>query len=296
MQLLKSLLLPHFPSGSSINYYNERLFLIGDDANNILVLDVDYNEVDSFTLFGFADKRIPKSEKSDLEASTFLTLNGNEFLLIIGSGSKRHRKKIHVIPYTKLNLNLTQSRVIDNDIFIDRIKAIGIDEVNIEGVAVVGVNLILSNRGNRKNIINHLILTDIGFWEIQDKANLTAIPLHIPTLAGAIPGVSELYYEHQSDMLLITLSSEETNNAYDDGAIGNSYIAWVNAFSTKTQNEFITVDGIVNLAQIDSEFEREKIEGLCVEKIQGDTMILHLISDNDLGESKLFKVAMKLPE
>jgi hypothetical protein len=46
-EFLSSLLLTDFPSGSSINYYDGKLFLVGDDANDILILDTDYKKIDS---------------------------------------------------------------------------------------------------------------------------------------------------------------------------------------------------------------------------------------------------------
>jgi len=83
IQLLKFLLLVDFPSGSSINYYDNKLYLVGDDATHILILDNDYRKVDSIKLFDNLEKRISKSQKTDLEAST------------------RHEIEIHPIKYRR---------------------------------------------------------------------------------------------------------------------------------------------------------------------------------------------------
>ena len=56
------------------------------------------------------------------------------------------------------------------------------------------------------------------------------------------------------------------------------------------------MDQLINLSEVHVDFRNEKIEGLCVEVAQENTLILHLISDNDNGESKLFKVKLKLGE
>ena len=81
LQLLQFLLLANFPSGSSINYYENKLYLLGDDARIIIILDTHYNVVDSLRLFDYPEKRIPKSQKIDLESSAIVTIAGINTLL-----------------------------------------------------------------------------------------------------------------------------------------------------------------------------------------------------------------------
>jgi hypothetical protein len=94
------------------------------------------------------------------------------------------------------------------------------------------------------------------------------------------------------DLLLVTLTSEATDNSYDDGAIGNSYLGWVSSATTKLQDKNISLDGLVDLGEIDPIFKNEKIEGICAETVTATGATLHLISDNDLGESRLFKISV----
>jgi hypothetical protein len=49
---------------------------------------------------------------------------------------------------------------------------------------------------------------------------------------------------------------------------------------------------MISLADVDPVFKKEKIEGVCVESVSGTGITLHLISDNDAGESRLFKIKM----
>ena len=42
--------LPHYPSTSGIEYINNKIYIIGDDANNLLVLDSNLNTIDSILL------------------------------------------------------------------------------------------------------------------------------------------------------------------------------------------------------------------------------------------------------
>lgn len=290
VHLLISLLLTQFPSGSAINFKNGKLYLVGDDANRILIVTTDYREIGSVKLYDYTEKRIPKADKPDLEAATFLSIEDLEHLLVLGSGSKEPRKIIRLIPLVNDTLDIAASKTITIANFITRVQQSGIEEINFEGLTVFNNKLLLSNRGNLKNTTNHLIFTVTDFWGHQEDAEIRLASLQIPPLRDSIVGVSELHYEKTLDLLLVTLSSEATTNAYDDGAIGNSYLGWIKNFSTKANDKTIAVDKVVCLPEVSPEFEKEKIEGVCVERVEKDAMILHLIADNDAGESKVFRV------
>ena len=294
LKLERSFSLQDFPSGSSINFRNGKLFLIGDDSNSILVLDSVYNRIDSNKLFDSTEKRIPKPIKADLETSTVITIDGRDHLLILGSASTDNREKIFIIPFLDSNLDIPHFRIINGDVFTSRLLSSDIREVNIEGSTVIDNRLILGNRRNEKSDVNHIAITELDFWERQATANLKIAILQIPAVTIDTPGISELCYVRELDMLLLAFSTERTNNAYDDGAIGNSYIGWIENISQKIQSTTLKVDEIKDLSTIHTEFKSEKIEGLCVESASNKEIILHLVSDNDMGESKLFKLKMSL--
>jgi hypothetical protein len=149
IRLIKSALLKDFPSGSSINFYDGKFYLVGDDATNVLILDNKYNKVDSIRLFGYPEKRIPKSEKADFESSTIILLNNIPHLFIIGSASTEKRKKTLLLPVQNHHAghNLFQP-FFYKDAFLQQLKTKGIAELNIEGSTVLKDSLVLSNRGN----------------------------------------------------------------------------------------------------------------------------------------------------
>jgi hypothetical protein len=294
IQLLKFLLLTDFPSGSSINYYDERLYLVGDDASHILILDKDYERVDSIQLFDRPEKRIPKSEKADFEASTLVKVNGKDHLLILGSASREERKRVILIPLISLTRKEQYFRGYYSGEFVSRLISMGIEEVNIEGVTSIGDHIVLANRGNALNRKNHLVVTNNYFWERQKETPLYLVHLLPPANVSGFIGVSDIFYMKSNNVLLLTLSSEATNNSYDDGAIGNSYIGWINDITHKIGNAELKLDGMINLSEVSDEFNREKIEGICVESVTDDNCMLHLVSDDDNGESKLFKIKMNL--
>ena len=297
IQLTKSLLISDFPSGSSINYRDGKFYVIGDDSSNILILDADYNKIDSVRLFDFAEKRIPKADKIDLEGSAILEIDGRDHLLIVGSASRKNRKRIILIPFSGAGLDVKtlDHAVIKTKDFIKRIRSNGIEEINLEGVSLFHNDIILANRGNRTNPNNHLIITDKDFWTRQDQAKLLIVKLMLPDKDHLkVLGLSELCYIESLDILFVTLTSEATDNAYDDGAIGNSFIGWITHASHKLQSPELTLENIVDLTAVDDLFKNEKIEGICPEVITPGELTLHLVSDNDAGESRLFKIKMVL--
>jgi hypothetical protein len=292
VELIKSLLIADFPSGSSINYYDGKLYIIGDDANNMLVLDNNYQQVDAFRLFDFAEKRIPKKQKADFETSTVMNVNGANHLLILGSASKEQRKKGLLIPLlnTGFDGNKGFIPVFYNATFFEQLKTKGIDDVNVEGSTIIGDYLVLGNRGNTTNPQNHLIFTRNLFVNTENEVTISVSKLVPPAQLTGFAGVSELCYVASKDILLFTFSSEITSNSYDDGTIGNSYIGWIYNVTNKMHSPELILDEIIDLPAIHKDFENEKIEGVCVESVNGNELIIHLVSDNDGGESKLFNV------
>lgn len=296
IELLRTALLTDFPSGSAINYYEGNLYLIGDDANNLLVLNNNYRKISSIPLFDYPEKRIPKSKKADFESSTLIVLNDITCLLVLGSASTEERKKVLLIPFIDSipDINQVLLPVFYTSTFFAYLKSKGIDDVNIEGATIIGDHLVLSNRGNLVNPYNHLVITKKDVINSKAEQSFSISKLVLPVSTEEFAGVSELCYVESLNILLFTLSSEATGNSYDDGAIGNSYIGWISNFSNKIQQPELVLDKVLCLPAINKEFENEKIEGICVESVNENELIIHLVSDNDDGKSKLFKAKLTI--
>ena len=159
-RLTESKSLPDFPSGSSIVMIKDKLYIIGDDANSVLVTDKNYQETDRIPLFDYSEKRIPKEEKMDLEAAILLS-EKKDRVMAFGSGSEEARQR-NVLFWTRSN---KKKRIISTDVFLDRVASHGIGEVNIEGATVIGKQVLLVNRGNITNPKNHLIITTTDFFQ-----------------------------------------------------------------------------------------------------------------------------------
>ncbi|HEY0752330.1 MAG TPA: hypothetical protein VGD26_14320, partial [Chitinophagaceae bacterium] len=91
LSLLNHKILKDFPSGSAIEYYNNNIYLIGDDAKHLLVLDTTYNFIDSIHYIHDTAFRISKEKKPDLESATLLTYGESVYLYTFGSLSTTTR-------------------------------------------------------------------------------------------------------------------------------------------------------------------------------------------------------------
>ena len=120
--------LDNYPSASSVEYIDGKLYLMGDDATNFLVLDTNLTIIDSIPVITNPERRIPKETKPDLEASAFN--NDSNEIFLFGSGS--------LSPYRNLAWRYNiQTRLKDSlslEHLYTQVKNSGIEQVNIEGV------------------------------------------------------------------------------------------------------------------------------------------------------------------
>ena len=273
----------NYPSASGIEYLNKQFFVIGDDANNLLILDSNLNPVDSIALYAYPAKRIPKPLKADLES---ILVTNDKKILLLGSGSLSPNRNtgwlIDPVTKTKDSIRL--------DLFYDRLKESGLRELNIEGACAVPGYIVLSNRGNKSYPKNHLIITRAMFWKEQAHCPITVIPVGGNSDSSVFKGISGLAYSRKTDRLIITVSTEDTRSAVEDGAIGKSYLWIVNDFSSKKNWKAINPNQVIDLDAMDAKFRGQKIESVC---ITGETrQFLHLVlaADNDDGSSSIFRM------
>jgi hypothetical protein len=292
IRLLKKTHLTNYPSASSLEFYKEKLYVIGDDAPSIWILDKNHSLLDSIVLFPSKEKRIDWAIKADLESSTIITKNDRNYLVAFSSFSTPTRNKIIFLSLDGPEKILKQVET--------TLEATTVQEPNIEGAACIGHQLILSNRANTTHKNNSLLLTTIDTtsginknYTVGINKNYTVITLYLPK-TKKVTGISGISYLKEKDMLLFTASTENTPNAYTDGEIGASYIGYVKYISKKLTGSSIKADKLISVSKYLGEKSAQKIESLTVEEIKGKKVIIHLAADNDNGESTLFKLELKL--
>ncbi len=271
-----------FPSASAIEYYNNQLFIFGDDASYILVLNTNYQVKDTIRINADTSYRISKAIKPDIESAAISMQGTKPVLHAFGSMSTPNRNEMFSFP-------LTSMRTFKKTAISFQESNLNIKELNIEGATFVHDDLLLINRANKNNPVNQLIR--LKSHHIADSlviSNLLFIKsLQLPENEG-LAGVSGLYYVAEKDLLLFTASEEDTPNAIEDGIIGESYLGWILDFSQKKEIT-IKADQLIKLSSADKIFNKQKIESVCVQWSRHNSMMLHLVSDNDDGRSKIFK-------
>ncbi len=91
IELLKTKHFPNYPSASTLAFYNNRIYVIGDDAPHMLILDTGYKILDSIRLFTNKTRRIDKDAKADIESSFLFNTNNKLYLIALSSFSSKNR-------------------------------------------------------------------------------------------------------------------------------------------------------------------------------------------------------------
>ena len=275
-----------YPSGSALEYFNDQLYLIGDDSSELLILDTDFNLISRNQIFYSDELRIPKAVKPDFECATTI----NDELVIIGSGS--------LTPFRnrcfKFNYKLGTFKEYDLSNLYNLFKSFHeIKEVNIEGLTLCHDLLLFFNRANLKQE-NSLFVVDSNFFLDENISQVELLPIEIAQYKEIPMGISGAHYDSEFDILYVSVSAEATENAFDDGEIIGSGLAIMhNAFQKIKSNKKIVFDQFIDLADIDKKFEKQKIESITIQKNIGSKDIIFLVADNDDGKSVLFELIIE---
>jgi hypothetical protein len=285
LRLLKTTYFESYPSASSLDYRDGHLYMLGDDAAQVMVLNGDHEVTDSIALFEGTTGRLAKSDKPDFESSFFYeSQDDRHYLITVGSFSTAKRNRLGWIDLD--NRRTEKMARVD-------LRVPGIGEMNIEGAAIVGDQLVLSNRANRSHPANYLVVMPLDATQIIGTAETRIVRIELP-LKHTVAGISSVSYCREKDLLLFTASTENTPNAYTDGTIGDSYLGSIRNASKKLGAATVKPDRFINLSATLHEKTAQKIESVVVEKCDGNLLTLHLAADNDNGRSTLFKVLWRL--
>lgn len=286
-KLLEVKKLDTYPSGSGLAWLDNRLYVVGDDASWLLQMDSSFSKTDSIPLFAF-EGRHAKDTKADIESMAVTRLNGKRLLLMPGSGSLQpYRNQMIVI-----DADAMEKKEYRLDTFYRRLRHEGLQELNIEGSVAIPAYILLANRGSRGFPRNYLVFTTNRFWEKQDIATIKIVKTGIQKDTASFTGISGLDYSYVSDQLIMTASTENTFNSYDDGEVGKSYLWIINDISSKRRLDAINPDRIIDLEEIDARFKGHKIESVSIiSEIKGRKE-LALVADDDKGGTVLFRMVI----
>ena len=290
LELLDFIELENYPSGSGIEFYDDKIYIIGDDSRELLIMNKKWNKPTLVPLFDAQDKKTPKSSQSDLEAMTVLSIDKKPHLMLIGSGMTDTKTKAVLF-----NLKTSGVNWIDLAVFYNRIKTAGIAELNVEGIAEVYDYLVLVNRGNAANPENHLVITRPDFWKNQEKASLQTIVIDFENVGiKSRMSVSGLRYSDKHEDLFLTLSEQDTTDAGGKVTPGKSYLAVIENLYRKIGREKgkIKVNHLIDLAAADKQFTGYTVESACIQSQKDHSLKMQLIADDPSGKTFLFKAGL----
>ena len=218
----------HLSAASGLVRIIGKLFVIADDEHYLGIFDeAGVRPGERLPLFA-GDLPVAKTErkraKPDLEALVALPAGGRfaqGALMMLGSGSAeaRHRGvlmrfgsdggldgKIETLDLTAIHAQMSER----------------IADLNIEGAAVSGGDLLLFHRGNRShpdNVVARMAL-DAFLAHMRDAADVPAMgftPLRLGEMRGVPFSVTDAATLPDGGML-VTAVAEDTGDAYNDGA------------------------------------------------------------------------------
>lgn len=291
-KILRSIFLPDIPSASGIEIINHEIYIIGDDSQILFHIDLDGNIIDKIPLSNNApDSRIAKPDKPDYEAITFVNVNNEAFLLVIGSGSIKFKrenaklinlitKEVHSILLSDFYRLLKKTMpIVDQQAF------------NIEGLSSDNTYLYIAQRGN---ITGHQMIfklkIDEFFHFCNDKIaipKITAYTFNLPKVKDVSFGISGCCFDNDSKQMLFCASAETTHNTYDDGDILGSIIGIIDLQKDINKNMKLVV-----LHEKGKPYTR-KIESLSIiKKESSSNYTLLAVCDNDDGSSILLELQL----
>ena len=280
IQLLQTKILDAIPSGSGIEKWQDKIYIIGDDSNYLFELNNQWEITNSIQLFDRPTdekKRIIKRIKPDLEA---MTLVPPSHLLALGSGSLPELRDVGVL------MNLAAPDELEylnfNDMY-EMLRSIT-SQVNIEGACNVDDKIILLNRGDNEHS-NQLIITDWNRKQLSIEKQLDIHFLDLPQIENTNSGFTGCVHLPETDLMIFCASAEDTSNGYDDGLVKGSLIG----VTAQIANHDLKISEII----VPEFFKGLKIESVCIDEfLGGDNVTILAVAEDDSGKTELMRLLM----
>lgn len=287
-------IITNVPSASGLHYLNGSIWLVGDDAIEVFEMDEDLQIQNQYQISSIRNKkdgRVLKSIKADFESMDYF----DSKLLMLGSGSKIIARDTAVL------FDMIQRKIIlqsNTRLLFDHLMEIGnIDtsvSINIEGLASDDQYFYLLHRGNidgNNNIYRIGKKELLHYLKTNDLPKVDCFRFNLPEIEGYLSGFSGACISPDQKYLLFTSSVEATQDVYHDGEVLGSFIG------------YIPLDGegkMSNLkawpVQKDEVILKTKLESISVLSQEKDQFKLICVSDNDNGESGVYRLIMNINE
>jgi hypothetical protein len=273
------------PAVSGLEVYGDKLLMISDNTEGLSICDLSGNLLETIALEPGESSTLlnEKKQKSDYEACTIISKENSDYLLVIGSGSKKEdRNKAKLI---SLNDFAVKTHSLEG--FYEYLRSeceIELADFNIEALASHDNKLYFFNRGTNEIIVVKKS-SFFDFLKGDDKQiKFKCYRMEVDQIEGMYAGVSGAVIT-QDGFVIVTLSAEVTSDWYNDGALAGSSIGCFHLsemksnFNVKSKN--LTENGRIL---------KSKIESVAIHNIDSHKAKLFLVSDNDGAQSELFEI------
>lgn len=284
----------HLSAASGLVQVDDWIYIVADDENHLGIFNYHTHENGILQRLFSGDLPLAleerKAEKPDLEVLTLVPPSKKYpqgALLGLGSGSKETRRQGIIIPFHHQGKLHADVEIINLASLYQQLKK-EVGKLNIEGAVIIDEDIILFQRGNRKNKVNasirfplehfyHSILSaDSELTEHEDKKlkiNITHYDL------GEIESVPLCFTDATTlpdGEIIFTAAAENTADAYLDGACLGSAIGIIN--SNGELHSLYSIDKVVKLEGVQAKIVHNKIHLLLITDADDETTAAQLYS------------------
>lgn len=277
---------------SGVACIGEDIYFVGDDVRYLLKTNLRNRmtcntEFEKIPLFEQLSQiplvPLSKSEKPDFEALTCIEIDGQQTLLIMGSGSTENRKQALI--FNPVNHQIrTLINAVDYNVLAKSQALTGGADLNIEAVCSDNQNLYIFQRGNINRHHGVLVfdLTQIQDGKSLEKSLVNAFCLQLPDIDGSTSGISDACFLKDKNLIVATAAVEQTVNTYDDGQVLGSFIVLLSPDGKTLDTQLIQDDQGQPLPI--------KVEGITWLESTVDGEVFLLCTDSDGGDSEVLRV------
>jgi hypothetical protein len=277
------------PSASGLAIRADTAYIVCDDGTGIYKVNLRSFHQTKIAINGLSlgQYREPKAIKHDFESACFVKWQGANYLIAFGSGSKESSRDSLLMLNKE---NHADQKIISLHPFYRQLQQLthtDSTQWNIEGVTVVGNNMIVANRGNNMLIVFNS--NQLFSWLIQPGTSFPEIKYYTITLPSIdkhearLSGICTV----DNNNLLFCASVEDTPDWTKDGPVLGSYLG---IYSLKNNN----LNEIYLLKDDQGKAMKEKIESVeILQKNSDRNFILLAVGDNDNGTSNLFRIKLQ---
>lgn len=287
LDLLDFIELENCTSGSGIELYNDKLYIVGEKFSDLLVMRKKWSNP-AFVSLPLADAPADIDPTANMASMTVLQNDKKSQLLIIGSGSTAEKSAAIFV-----NLKNDTGRRFDLRVFYDRIRSTNAGALNIEGIAEVYDYVVLVNRSSADRPLNQLLITKPDFWKNQEKAPLQMVTLDFESVGlNNNPAVSGITYSDKHEDLFLTINTPAWQDDKGDMHAPGIYLGVVENLYRKIGREKgkMKINHLVDLQAADKNFAGYTLEAVCIQSEKDHSVKLQLLTDDENGINNIFKV------